>query len=93
MELAMDGLETRVANCSAACRREAAAEPNAARTAKLLEIAERCERVPMQPARSFLDAVQSVYFCSDCLMDAIGRKNQGTYPLKKGDKFVRIVIS
>lgn len=89
MELALDGLETRVANCVAECRRQAAAEPDAARRAKLLEMAERCERVPMQPAKSFLDAVQSIYFCFDCLSDAIGRVDQYLAPfyfadLKKG---------
>ncbi len=85
MELAMDGLETRVANCAAECRRQAAAEANAARKAKLLEMAERCERVPMQPAKSFLDAVQSIYFCFDCLADAIGRIDQYLAPLYFAD--------
>lgn len=89
MELAMDGLEARVANCVAECRRQAAAEPDAARKAKLLEMAERCARVPMQPATSFVDAVQSIYFCFDCLMDAIGRIDQYLAPfyfadIKKG---------
>ena len=89
MELAMDGLEARVRNCVAECRRQAAAEADAVRKAKLLEMAARCERVPMQPATSFLDAVQSVYFCFDCLMDAIGRVDQYLAPfyfadLKKG---------
>ena len=89
MELALDGLETRVRNCIAECRRQAAAEPDAVRKAKLLEMAARCERVPMGPATSFLDAVQSIYFCFDCLMDAIGRIDQYLAPfyfadLKKG---------
>ena len=89
MELAMAGLEARVKNCVAECRRQAAAETDAARKAKLLEMAERCARVPMQPATSFIDAVQSIYFCFDCLMDAIGRIDQYLAPfyfadLKKG---------
>ena len=89
MELALDGLETRVKNCVAECRRQAAAEKDAARKAKLLEMAARCERVPMGPATSFVDAVQSMYFCFDCLMDAVGRLDQYLAPfyfadLKKG---------
>ena len=89
MELALDGLEVRVRNCVAECRRQAAAEKDAARKAKLLEMAARCERVPMGPATSFADAVQSMYFCFDCLMDAVGRLDQYLAPfyfadLKKG---------
>ena len=89
MELALDGLEVRVRNCVAECRRQAEVETDAARKAKLLEMAARCERVPMNPATSFIDAVQSIYFCFDCLMDAIGRIDQYLAPfyfadLKKG---------
>ena len=85
MELALDGLETRVGNCVAECRRQAAAEPDAVRKAKLLEMAARCERVPMGPATSFLDAVQMIYFCFDCLMDAIGRLDQYLAPFYFAD--------
>lgn len=85
MELAMDGLETRVRNCVAECRRQAEAETDAARKAKLLEMAARCERVPMGPATSFLDAVQSIYFCFDCLMDAIGCLDQYLAPFYFAD--------
>ena len=81
----MDGLETRVRNCVAECRRQAEAETDAARKAKLLEMAARCERVPMGPATSFLDAVQSIYFCFDCLMDAIGRLDQYLAPFYFAD--------
>ena len=89
MEFALDGIEIRVKNCVAECRRQAETETDAVRKAKLLEMAERCDRVPMYPAKSFLDAVQSVYFCFDCLSDAIGRVDQYLAPfyfadLKKG---------
>ena len=85
MELALDGLETRVKHCVAECRRQAELETDAARKARLLEMAERCERVPMNPADSFLDAVQSIYFCFDCLMDSIGRLDQYLAPLYFAD--------
>ena len=85
MELAMDGLEARVRNCVAECRRQAETETDAVRKAKLLEMAARCERVPMGPATSFLDALQSIYFCFDCLMDSIGRLDQYLAPLYFAD--------
>ena len=85
MELAVDGLETRVKNCIAECRRQAETETDAVRKAKLLEMAARCERVPMYPATSFLDAVQSIYFCFDCLADSIGRLDQYLAPFYFAD--------
>ena len=89
MELALDGLEARARNCAAECRRQAKAETDPARRAKLVEMAERCARVPMNRAASFIDAVQSIAFCFDCLSDAIGRLDQYLAPyyfadLKKG---------
>ncbi len=80
MELALDGLEARAKNCARRCRELASTETDAARRARLLEMAERCARVPQGPATSFLDAVQSVYFCFDCLNDAIGRLDQYLAP-------------
>ena len=85
MELALDGLETRVKNCVRECRRQAEVEPDGVRKAKLLEMAARCEHVPMNPATSFVDAVQSIYFCFDCLMDAIGRLDQYLAPFYFAD--------
>lgn len=85
MELALDGLEARARNCAAECRRQAAAEADGARKAKLLEMAARCGRVPVGPATTFLDGVQSVYFCFDCLMDSIGRVDQYLAPLYFAD--------
>lgn len=43
-------------------RTMAASEADAGRAAELLAIAETCERVPYEPARSFREAVQSVWF-------------------------------
>lgn len=85
MELALDGLEIRVKNCVAECRRQAELERNAARRAKLVEMAERCERVPMRPAGSFLDALQCVFLCYDCLSDSIGRLDQYLAPFYFAD--------
>ena len=47
---------------AALAREMAAAEKDEARAAELRQIAETCERVPYEPARSFREAVQSVWF-------------------------------
>lgn len=85
MELTVEGIERRIENCAAECRRQAAAELDCARKARLLEMAERVERVPMNPAATFLDGVQSVYFCFDFLADAVGRLDQYLAPLYFAD--------
>ena len=85
MELTLDGIEASVANAVRSCREHAAKEPDAARKAKLLEMAARCERVPMKPATSFLDAVQSVYFCYNYLADSVGRLDQYLAPFYTAD--------
>ena len=85
MWLALDGIEKRAANCAAKCRRMAEVETDSARRATLLEMAERCERVPMFPARTFDEGVQSVFFCFDFLSDAIGRLDQYLAPLYFAD--------
>ena len=85
MELTLDGIEASAANAVRSCRELAAKEPNAARKAKLLDMAARCERVPKLPAASFLDAVQSVYFCYNYLADSVGRLDQYLAPFYSAD--------
>ena len=85
LDLALDGIEARVRNCVAECRRLAEAEPDRARKAALVEMAARCERVPMNPARTFDEGVQAVFFCFDFLSDAIGRLDQYLAPLYFAD--------
>ena len=85
MDLALDGIERRVAICVAEVRRLANAEQDPARRATLLETAERLERVPMQPARTFDEGVQAVFFCFDFLSDAVGRLDQYLAPLYFAD--------
>ena len=57
MELALDGIEARAKNCAAECRRLADEEKDASRKATLLEMAKRCDHVPMNPARTFEEGV------------------------------------
>jgi formate C-acetyltransferase len=85
MYLALDGIEARAKNCAAACRRLAEEEKNTTRKATLLEMAERCDRVPMNPARTFDEGMQAVFFCYDFLSDAIGRIDQYLAPLYFAD--------
>jgi len=85
LDLALDGIEARERNCAAACRRLAERETDAARKAKLLEMGDRLDRVPMHPAKTFADGVQSVFFCYDFLADAIGRLDQCLAPLYFAD--------
>ena len=85
MDLTLDGIEASAANTVRACRELAAKEMDAARKAKLIEMAARCERVPMNPATSFLDAVQSVYFCYNYLADSVGRLDQSLAPFYFAD--------
>ena len=85
MELTLDGIEASVANAVKSCREQAAKESDLARKAKLLEMAARCERVPKNPATSFLDGVQSIYFCYNYLADSVGRLDQYLGPLYSAD--------
>ena len=85
MELTLEGIEASAANAVRACREDAAKESDAVRKAKLLEMAARCERVPMNPPESFLDAVQSIYFCYNYLADSVGRLDQYLFTYYRAD--------
>ncbi|MDB9823281.1 pyruvate formate lyase family protein, partial [Deltaproteobacteria bacterium] len=73
-------------------RNLASAEKNSERKAELERIAETCERVPAEPARTFQEALQSVWFTYIVLMIegwgngiAFGRADQYLYPFYKKD--------
>lgn len=80
MDLAMDGIEARVKKSVAECRRLAEAEKDPARKTALLRMTACLERVPMHPARTYDEAIQSIFFCFDFLSDAIGRLDQYLAP-------------
>ena len=74
--------------------RLAASEPEAGRKAELLKIAAICRRVPWQPARSFHEAVQALWFTHMLVMAAEsypgpglspGRVDQYLYPYYRQD--------
>ena len=60
--LACEGVITFAKRHAALAREKAAATKDPARKAELLDIAERCERVPEFPARTFAEAVQAHWF-------------------------------
>ena len=71
MEMAIRGIERRAYNCACECRRQAAACGDPVRKARLLQMAANCMQVPMNPARTFEEAVQCLYFSFDFLADSI----------------------
>lgn len=72
--------------------RELAKTANPERQAELLEIARICDKVPYQPAETFAEAVQSVWFIQ-CILQiesnghslSYGRFDQYMYPYAKAD--------
>ncbi|WP_273397575.1 glycyl radical protein [Thermophilibacter mediterraneus] len=77
---------------AALARETAASEADPARVAELLQIAETCERVPYEPARSFREAVQSVWFIQLILQIesnghslSYGRFDQYMFPYYEAD--------
>ena len=78
---------------AAKARELAAKESDDKRKAELLKIAENCDRVPAQPARTFYEAIQSVWFThilhgldhESCSGVGPGRPDQCLYPYYRRD--------
>ena len=88
LSLALDALVARQRRSAAECRRladAAGAAGNEARAEALRAAAGRLDRVPLLPARTFDEGVQTVAFCYDLLPDAIGRLDQYLAPLYFAD--------
>ena len=83
LERVIHGIGQRADACRQHCVDLAEACENPVRKATLLRMAANCANVPMNPARSFEEAVQCVYFCFAFLPDSIGRPDQYLYPLYK----------
>ncbi len=81
MLLCLEALGTLGPRYAEEAERLAGSEISPVRRSELLEIAEICRRVPGKPARSFREAVQSLWFCYMCVM----LENWGT-----GNTFLRI---
>jgi len=86
-KIALEGGINYAHRCAALCREEAEKCEDEARKAELLQMAECCDWVPENPARTFLEAVQVAYFCQifvylDTRGDGVspGRCDQYLYP-------------
>ncbi len=71
-EIARDGLCDYAERNADEAARLAEAQTDATRRQELLEVAERCRRVPAHPARTFAEALQSVSFVNSTLQWAQG---------------------
>lgn len=92
LSLSAEGIVDLSKRYAAEARRQAEAETDPDRKAELLKIAEVCDRVPEKPARTFWEAVQSLYFYQTCIFmeqNAAsynpGRMDQYLYPYYKAD--------
>lgn len=84
MEEVCHGIIAWAHRCADACR-EAAKTADDTRRSELEEAAERLYRVPEFGARTFAEALQTVYICFDMLPDSIGTIDRFLYPYYKKD--------
>lgn len=87
-----DGVETFARRYADLAGELAAGEADAARRAELLEIQRVCRKVPLHPAESFREALQSCWFVYVSLMVegwgagmSLGRADQYLYPYYRAD--------
>ena len=92
MRLAAEGIAALGHRYAAEARRQAAGETDGKRRQELLDIAETCDRVPERPARTFREAIQSMYIYQTAIFmeqNAAsynpGRMDQYLYPYYKAD--------
>ena len=92
MEISAEGMILLAERYAKEAEKLAAAEKDNARKAELLDIAEACMQVPRYPARSFREALQSLYLYQICIFmeqNAAsynpGRADQYLYPYYKAD--------
>ncbi|MDW7729672.1 MAG: formate C-acetyltransferase/glycerol dehydratase family glycyl radical enzyme [Bacillota bacterium] len=90
--IAADGIARNAERYAEEADKLAAAEDNPRRKKELIEIAEVCRRVPMKPARTFREALQSLYFYQTMIFmeqNAAsynpGRMDQYLWPFYKAD--------
>lgn len=71
--------------CARECVKRAASATDPARRKELRHMAELCRRVPAFPARTFEEAMQSVYFSFHFLPDSLGLADRYLRPLYEHD--------
>lgn len=92
MDMAAEGIAEIGHRYADEARRQAAECEDETRKAELLQIAETCDWVPENPARTFREAIQSFYIYQNCIFmeqNAAsynpGRMDQYLYPFYKAD--------
>lgn len=87
-----DGIRQLAKRYAAEARKQANQEKDQTRKQELLDIAQVCDHVPEKPARTFREALQSLYFYQICIFmeqNAAsynpGRMDQYLYPFYKAD--------
>ncbi|HVN97152.1 MAG TPA: pyruvate formate lyase family protein [Syntrophorhabdaceae bacterium] len=89
MKMCLEALVRFAGRFAALARQMAEQEKDGERKKELLEIAETCRRVPAYPARTFKEALQTVWFIflvtSPSPTTCIGRFDQYMYPFYKAD--------
>ena len=85
LEIFIQGLEQRVEQYRAYCVEESVRTESPERRQTLRRMARTLERVPMNPAETFEEAMQTVFICWQCLSDSIGRPDQYLLPYYKRD--------
>ncbi len=85
LEMVIRGISVRADNCRAYCIDQAEKCDNPERKKVLLKMAENIANVPMNPAKTFEEAIQCLYFSFMFIPDSIGRPDQYLYPLYKQD--------
>ena len=91
-----DGLDDFAANYATEARNQAKAEANRARQEELELVAQICDRVPSQPARSLHEALQCLVFAQIALnLESLdnsvspGRLDQILWPYYEGDRLAK----
>lgn len=81
MEMVIGGIIRRAEQYRDFCIAEAEKCIDPKRKMTLLRMAKNINNVPRDPARSFEEAIQSIYYCFGFLPDSLGRPDQYLYPL------------
>ncbi len=80
LEMMIRGISLFADKCRTRVLNQAGNSSDPERRQTLLRLAEHCLQVPMNPARTFEEAVQCVFFCFEFLPDSIGRADQYLHP-------------
>lgn len=80
-----DGIIAWENKCADECYRRSITENNPERRLQFLKMSENLKRVPLYPAKSFYEAIQSLYFCFDFLSDSLGLPDRWLYKYYKQD--------